>query len=203
VATRNEGKLKEFRELLAGLPLKVLSAGEFPYIPEVEETGDTFADNARLKAETMARVTGLITVADDSGLEVDALQGLPGVRSARFAGEPKDDGRNNEKLLALLQGVPSEKRTARFRCVLAISVPGGETYLSEGTCEGHIGFSPRGIHGFGYDPLFVVPQFGRTFADLAPEEKNRISHRGVALKKAGEIVRRLVTPSENRIDVDR
>jgi XTP/dITP diphosphohydrolase len=197
-ATRNEGKLKEFRELLAGLPIRLLTVADFPGIPEVAENGNTFAENARLKAEAMAAETGLIAVADDSGLEVDALQGAPGVRSARFAGEPGDDRKNNEKLLELLRGVPPERRTARFRCLIAIAVPGEETYFSDGTCEGYIGLAPRGTNGFGYDPLFLVPEFDRTFAELDPEEKNRISHRGRALKQAQKILRELAGRQERR-----
>lgn len=191
VATRNEGKLNEFRDLLTGLPVQIFSAKDFPGVPEAEETGSTFAENARLKAEAAAAGSGKIAVADDSGLEVDALQGAPGVRSARFAGEPRDDRRNNEKLLELLRDVPPARRTARFRCVVAIAVPGGETFFTEGTCEGYIGLAPKGSKGFGYDPLFLVPGSNRTFAELEPEEKNRISHRGRALAAARIILQGL------------
>ncbi len=192
LATRNMGKLKEFRALLAPLPVEMLSLADFPALPEVEETGRTFAENASLKAVDTANRTGLLAIADDSGLEVDALGGAPGVLSARFAGEPKDDRRNNEKLLQLMADVTPGRRTARFRCTIAVVTPGGQCYLVDGTCEGEIGYEPRGINGFGYDPLFYLPAFGCTMAELAPEVKNTISHRAQAFRRAAEIICRLV-----------
>ncbi|MBO8141774.1 MAG: RdgB/HAM1 family non-canonical purine NTP pyrophosphatase [Firmicutes bacterium] len=170
--------------LLAGLPARVVDLSAFPGAPEVEETGSTFAENARLKAEAAARHTGLWAVADDSGLVVDALGGRPGVLSARFAGPGATDEANNRLLLELLASVPPERRTARFVCAIAIAAPGGRTWVDEGVCEGLVAMAPRGDGGFGYDPLFVVAGLGKTFAELSTGEKNRISHRAKALAKA-------------------
>ncbi|KJS18539.1 MAG: purine NTP phosphatase [Peptococcaceae bacterium BRH_c4b] len=188
LATRNRGKVNELAELLSPLGVEVLSLDNFPGVPEVEEDGDTFKANALKKALTVSLHTGEIALADDSGLEVDYLGGAPGVHSARFAGVGRDDLENNEKLLRLMKNVPPEKRTARFRCVVALATPEGRTFTTEGACEGIIGNSPRGGEGFGYDPLFVVPEFGKTFAELDMETKNRISHRGRAFSLATEII---------------
>ncbi|MGI6649219.1 MAG: XTP/dITP diphosphatase [Bacillota bacterium] len=184
VATKNQGKLREVKALLADYPLEVLSLKDFPDLPEIEETGSTFAENALIKATTVAKQTGLLTLGDDSGLEVDCLDGRPGVLSARFAGEPASDWRNNQKLLALMAGIAPEKRTARFRCVVAIVEPTGQSYLAEGTCEGQIGYAMVGDQGFGYDPLFIIPGSGLTLAQLNMASKNKISHRSQALKQA-------------------
>lgn len=192
LASNNSGKLKELRTLLSPLNIAVTSLADYPGMPETVEDGDTFADNAVKKAKEAAQYTGLIALADDSGLEVDYLNGKPGVLSARFAGEPKDDAANNQKLLTLMQGVPMEKRTARFRCVVAICTPQGETYISEGSCEGYILNELRGTGGFGYDPLFYVAEYKKTFAELDLATKNKISHRGKALKGAVEILKKLV-----------
>lgn len=181
---------------MAEFPVEVLSLADFSGSPEIEEDGATFAENALIKARAVAEHTGLVTVADDSGLEVDALSGAPGVLSARFAGEPKDDRRNNDKLLALLEGVDAENRGARFRCVIAIVTPGGKEYLSEGRCEGRIGFVPRGIHGFGYDPLFYLPEHGQTMAEIAPALKNRISHRARAFQEAVSVLESILFQGE-------
>lgn len=186
VATRNQKKLRELAALLADLPVEVVGLDRFPGTPEVEETGTTFAENARLKALAAARSTGQWAVADDSGLEVDALDGRPGVRSARFAGPGATDEANNALLLQLLRDVPPERRRGRFRCAIAIASPTGETWVDEGVCEGVIAEAPRGEGGFGYDPLFIVPELGRTFAELPAEEKNRISHRARALRLTRE-----------------
>jgi XTP/dITP diphosphohydrolase len=191
LATNNQGKVRELVKLLGDLPFNVLSLQDFPEIGEIEEDGETFADNALIKARTAAGISRLLTLADDSGLEVDALQGRPGVHSARFAGEPKDDNANNAKLLELLRDVPSEQRTARFKSVIAVVAPSGEEFLTEGACEGVIGFAPKGTEGFGYDPLFFVIEFDKTFSELTLEEKNSISHRGKALRAALEILRKL------------
>ncbi|MBE3586254.1 MAG: XTP/dITP diphosphatase [Thermoanaerobacter sp.] len=188
LATRNPGKVRELSQLLSPLGYEVLSLEHFPGVPEVVEDGATFKDNAVKKATAVARHTGQLALADDSGLEVDYLGGAPGVRSARFAGEGHDDRANNEKLLRLLAGVPPEKRTARFRCVVAVATPEGKVLTTEGTCEGIIAEEPRGEGGFGYDPLFYVPSCGKTFAELEPEVKNRISHRGRALALMKEIL---------------
>ncbi|MEW6541247.1 MAG: XTP/dITP diphosphatase [Bacillota bacterium] len=184
LATRNEGKVREMAALLAPLGVAVVSLSSFPEIEEIPEDGDTFEANALTKARVVAARTGQPALADDSGLEVDVLDGAPGVHSALFAGEPRDDGRNNEKLLRLLEGVPWDKRQARFRCVIALVTTEGIERLTEGTCEGFIGYGLRGTQGFGYDPLFYVPEYGMTFGELDLATKNRISHRGRALTKA-------------------
>ncbi|MCL6639374.1 MAG: XTP/dITP diphosphatase [Firmicutes bacterium] len=193
LATRNSGKVKEMADLLESLNIEVVSMDAYPDVPEVEEDGATFLENAVKKAKATAAATGEVALADDSGLEVDYLDGLPGVHSARFAGEPKDDRANNEKLLTLLEGVPPEKRAARFRCVIAVATPGGEVYTTEGTCEGIIIDEPRGDKGFGYDPLFYLPEFGKTFAELNLAVKNKISHRGKAVARALGIVAKLAS----------
>jgi len=182
ISTRNQHKLREIREILDLLDLEILSMDDFPELPEVVEDKDTFAGNAIKKAETQAALTGLWVLADDSGLEVDALGGEPGVYSARYAGEAADYAANNRKLLAELDGV--ENRTARFRCVIALARPGVETETVEGKCEGKIGFTLCGDNGFGYDPLFVPENYNLTFAELDADTKNCISHRGMALKAA-------------------
>ncbi|NMA67849.1 MAG: XTP/dITP diphosphatase [Desulfitobacterium sp.] len=196
LATQNLGKVKELQDLLVGEEIEVISLGDLEDWEEIEETGSTFAENASLKAKTAAQRTGLITLADDSGLEVDALNGAPGVNSARYAGTPKDDEKNNAKLLAELEGVPEEERTARFRCALAIALPSGEEYLTEGIVEGRILMEPRGREGFGYDPLFYLPDFGRTMAHLALSQKNKVSHRAQALRKAIPILQDLAARTE-------
>ncbi|MFZ5942762.1 MAG: XTP/dITP diphosphatase [Bacillota bacterium] len=189
IATGNRGKLREFSKLLEPLNVEVLSLDDFPEIGEIAETGSTFAENALIKARVTAQKTGILSISDDSGLEVDFLQGAPGVNSARFAGEPKDDHKNNRKLLKLLEGVPAEKRTARFKCIIAIVNPNGEEYTVEGSCEGLILEDEMGQGGFGYDPLFYIPSFKDTFAGLDMEIKNKISHRGKATEKAMEILK--------------
>jgi XTP/dITP diphosphohydrolase len=191
LATKNKGKIREFSRMFAGFEAEILTIADLPDLPDVVEDGDTFEANARKKAETISRVTGLPALADDSGLEVDALDGKPGVYSARFAGPNATDQENNEKLVSLLQNVPEEKRTCRFVSVLALAVPGEETLLVRGTCEGRIVLRARGENGFGYDPHFFLPEKGRTMAELAPEEKNSISHRGEAVRKLEAILRRV------------
>ncbi|MQL51124.1 XTP/dITP diphosphatase [Desulfofundulus thermobenzoicus] len=188
LATRNPGKVRELSQMLAPLGYEVVSLDRYPGVPEIVEDGATFKDNAVKKAATVARHTGRLALADDSGLEVDYLGGAPGVYSARFAGEGHNDRANNEKLLNLLSGVPAEKRSARFRCVVAVATPDGRVFTAEGTCEGVITTEPRGEGGFGYDPLFLVPEYGKTFGELEPAVKNRISHRGRALALAREIL---------------
>jgi XTP/dITP diphosphohydrolase len=182
LATRNAGKLREIRQMARLPTVDWHGLDEFGDVPEPAETGATFAENARLKALYYERHTGLCTLADDSGLEVDALGGAPGVLSARFAGWPRDDGANNRKLIALLAGVPLDRRTARFRCALALARGGRIVLESAGVFEGLICDEPRGTNGFGYDPHFLVPELGRTAAELPPEEKNARSHRGQALR---------------------
>lgn len=197
VATTNIGKLKEIESILAPLRLEIVPVSAYPGLPEIEEDGATFEENAVKKARLTAEATGEAALADDSGLEVDHLAGAPAVHSARFAGEPKSDAANNAKLLKLLEGVPWEKRTARFRCVVAVATPGGQVLTAEGMCEGYILSEPKGTGGFGYDPLFFVPEFGKTFAELSPKVKNRVSHRGAALEAIKEKLLRLFGEQEN------
>lgn len=186
LASRNKGKIRELRELLAesGIAAEVLSLADFPELPEIEEDGATFRENAVKKARIVAAATGLVTLADDSGLEVDALGGKPGVLSARFAGSHGNDSANNEFLLDRLQGITENHRTARFRCAIAITAPNGMTETCDGFCEGVIGFAPKGAGGFGYDPLFFIPEQGMTMAELPDGTKNRISHRAKAMQQA-------------------
>lgn len=183
ITTNNMGKAKEFEAMFAKKGMKIKTLHDFRDIPEVEETGTTFAENALLKAETIADRLQRMVLADDSGLKVDALDGQPGVYSARYAGEDKNDASNNAKLLHELGGLPKEKRTARFHCTLAVAAPGKNSLVVEGEVEGLILGVPRGENGFGYDPLFFVPELERTMAELESEEKNRVSHRAAALKK--------------------
>lgn len=192
IATRNKGKVKEFREMLEECPVEVKSLLDYPQCPEVVEDGGTFEENAIKKAEAVGDYTGEMVLADDSGLEVDYLEGKPGIYSARFAGEGAGDEDNNRKLLNLLKGVPPGKREAQFTCVIAISSPGRETVTVKGICRGVIAEAPRGEMGFGYDPLFLVPEYGKTFSELEPDIKNKISHRGKAMEKAGSVLKELL-----------
>jgi XTP/dITP diphosphohydrolase len=195
VATNNPGKLKEFKHLFAGVPAaQVVSPNDIEIWVEVAETGETFEENALLKARALyaalpqeARDAGWYVLGDDSGLEVDALGGAPGVHSNRWAGPNTTAGDRNRMLLERLEGVPDEERTARFRCVIALIGPGGREQIVEGTVEGHIAHEPKGSGGFGYDPLFKLPN-GRRMAELTPDEKNVLSHRGVAGAKAAKLV---------------
>ena len=184
LATRNPGKVREIRALLSHLPLDIGSLQDLPDPPKMVEDGNTFAENARKKAETLFRFTGGMVLADDSGLEVDILQGEPGVFSARYAGEGATDAGNNAKLLDKLTGVSMHKRTARFCCAIAVAIPGSKIQVVEGYVRGLIAEEPRGDQGFGYDPLFLVPAYDKTFAQLSPEIKNGISHRARALARA-------------------
>jgi len=191
LATQNLGKVRELRDLLMDEEIEVLSLQDIPDWEDVEENGVTFAENAALKAREAVRRTGLIALADDSGLEVDTLEGAPGVYSARYAGEPKDDERNIDKLLQLLETIPEDKRTARFRCALVMATPFGEEYLTEGAVEGRILTQRRGLDGFGYDPVFYLPEFARTMAELTLAEKNKLSHRAQAFRQVIPILRNL------------
>lgn len=182
VASHNQNKIREIAELTAALGIRVLSPKDLGGGPSVEENGQTFRENAEKKALALAAFAAEWVLADDSGLEVDALGGAPGVHSARFAGEPPCDRRNNAKLLRELAGLQLEQRGAQFRCVLALASPQGDLHFSEGVCRGLIGLEPRGRGGFGYDPLFLLPEYGRTFAELAPQLKNKISHRALAMQ---------------------
>ncbi len=188
IATHNPGKVKEYQELLAGLPLELTYPAQEGLDIEVAETGESFAENAILKAAAYARASGLLTLADDSGLEVDALGGEPGIRSARYAGRGASDEDRYRLLLEKLRDVPWEERTARFRCVIAVATPAGQIHTAEGTCKGIIAFEPRGEHGFGYDPVFYLAEYGKTLAELPPETKNKTSHRARAAQGVREIL---------------
>ena len=202
LATANPKKFLELRALLRVPGVRLRSLRDVPAMPPIRERGRTFRANATLKATTVARATGGLAMADDSGLEVDALGGAPGVRSARFAGRHGHDAANNAKLLRLLAGVPSRRRRARFRCVLVLAGPKQVMAVTEGAISGRIATAPRGRRGFGYDPIFLVPGLGKTTAQLAPALKNRISHRARAARRmqrvlAG-IVRRYRSDSSSR-----
>ncbi|MFN8486955.1 MAG: XTP/dITP diphosphatase [Caldilineaceae bacterium] len=188
IATHNPGKIREYQTLLADLPLTVTSLKAEGITEDVKETGATFAENACLKAESYARMTGLWTWADDSGLEVDALDRRPGVYSARYAGPGATDQERYQKLLQELHQRPDAPRTARFRCVVALAIPGEQTATVEGTVEGLITNQPSGANGFGYDPVFLLPDRGVTMAELPAEVKNEISHRGQAAQKAKQLL---------------
>lgn len=183
IATKNPGKAMEFEHIFSSRGIKVRTLLDFPEIPDVDETGSTFEENAILKAEAVAQALGKMVIGDDSGLIVDALEGRPGIYSARYAGEPKNDENNTDKVLSELKGLPEEKRSARFYCALAVAIPGQETRTVSGTCEGRILEERRGSNGFGYDPVFYVPEKGLAMAELSSDEKNKISHRANALKK--------------------
>ncbi len=197
IATHNAGKVEEYRQLLADLPLTISSLDDEGISVDVEETGVTFSENAVLKARAYAEMTGLWTWADDSGLEVDALDGRPGVYSARYAGPGASAAERNAKLVGELQALSATDRTARFRCVVALCLPGAGTerasdeliLTTEGSVDGIIVDVPRGDYGFGYDPIFFLPQFDRTMAELAPDAKNEISHRGHAAREAKTLLR--------------
>jgi len=185
LATTNKGKLKEFKELLKDFPVEIQSLADFGPIPAVIEDGATFDDNAYKKAHFTAKVLGLPCIADDSGLAVEALDGAPGVYSARYAGDNASDAENTAKLLKDMEGKANRK--AAFHCVISIAVPSGPALTYEGTCEGELLATPRGEDGFGYDPIFFYPELGKTFAELSMEEKNKVSHRGRAMAEmAGE-----------------
>lgn len=201
LASRNAKKVAELADILDGLGVRVVPVSEFPDAPDPEETEDTFAGNAALKAEAVRDAVGLPAIADDSGLVVDALDGMPGVHSARFAALYADeteraelpdgsaDERNNALLLRRMEGVPDERRAARYVCVIALAAPDRETVFFEGSCEGRLLRAPRGTGGFGYDPLVESVDLERSFAEAAPEEKARVSHRGAALRAFADALR--------------
>jgi XTP/dITP diphosphohydrolase len=188
LATKNPGKIREILEICDDWPVEWVTADGASW-PDVEETGDTYVDNALLKAREVGRVLGVPAVADDSGIEVDALDGAPGVRSARFAGEHATDEQNLALLLSRVAGVSDADRTARYRCAAVCAWPDGREVVVQEACEGRITLSPRGSGGFGYDPAFVAEGYDVTMAELSPDEKNRISHRGKALRALGERLR--------------
>ncbi|HOP07995.1 MAG TPA: XTP/dITP diphosphatase [candidate division Zixibacteria bacterium] len=189
LATNNSDKIREIKELLKGLPVNVKTKDDFEYFPDVEETGETLEENALLKANAIHKLTGMVALADDSGLEVDYLDGAPGVYSSRYAGEGCTYADNNRKLLAALAGVPQAQRGARFRCVIAIVWEDGTNNLAEGSAEGYITEEVGGREGFGYDPVFFYPHTGQRFSEMTLEEKNGVSHRGLALKGAAYLIR--------------
>jgi XTP/dITP diphosphohydrolase len=181
-ATKNKGKLMEISEILIDFPFNILSMEEVGITKDIEEYGSTFEENALIKAREIFEMTKEMVMADDSGLEVDFLNGAPGIYSSRFAGEGASDKEKNKKLLSLLENVPFEKRTARFVCVVAVIMPDGSHFVVRGPCEGYIGLEEIGNNGFGYDPLFFIKEYNKTTAQMLPEEKHKISHRGRALK---------------------
>ncbi len=197
IATKNRGKIQEMHSLFKRyLPhiqnIELLALSEFPELPEIEETGSSFYENAKIKALAAANFSGLLTIGDDSGLEVDALDNAPGIFSARFAGEKASDEANNQLLLKKLKKYSRESRSARFVCSLAIALPENFIGAFEGICNGIISTSPRGGNGFGYDPLFIRSDLGKSFAELSSEIKNRISHRARAFEKAAVVVERYI-----------
>lgn len=188
LATKNKGKVKELEELLSDLNIHILPLSDFPQVGDIEERGKTFEANALIKAREAARMTGYVAMADDSGLAVDALDGRPGVFSARYAGEGAGDEANNQKLIEDLKDVPHDKRSAAFVCCMAVADPSGNSITASGKCEGIIRDIPLGDGGFGYDPLFYVEEYGYTMAELSPEIKNKISHRGRAVAELKKIL---------------
>lgn len=193
VASKNPGKVREIREILALPGVSLACLADFPGLPDCEESGDTFAANARVKSEFYSRLTGLPTLGDDSGLEVDALGGDPGVRSARYAGPGASDAERITKLLSELAARPGATRTARFVCAVSLAEDGQEVFSARGTCEGVITESPRGCNGFGYDPVFQVDGKRSTYAELPESDKNALSHRGLALARLRDYL--LTVPS--------
>ncbi|MCJ7646010.1 XTP/dITP diphosphatase [bacterium] len=191
LATRNRDKIREIKKILNDTNARFLSLEDFPGCPEVVEDGETLEANAKKKALVVSQYTKKLSLAEDTGLEVDALGGAPGVRSARFADDNATYENNNRKLLKLMEKLPLEERRAKFRCVAALARPDGEVVSCEGVCEGRIAFEMKGKSGFGYDPLFIVPEYGKTFAELGEDIKNRISHRAQALAKIKEITNKL------------
>ena len=188
-ATNNQDKMKEIHAIMADFPVQIVSLKEAGIHADVDENGTSFEENAAIKAEAICRLTGHVTIADDSGLEIDALGGEPGIYSARYMGEDTSYRIKNANLIERLAGVPDEKRTARFVCAVAAAFPDAPTQIVRGTIEGRIGYEEAGENGFGYDPIFYVPEYGCTTAQMPPEEKNKISHRGRALKKISPILK--------------
>lgn len=191
LATHNPGKVREILELVRDLPLRVYALDAFPQIADLYEDGLTYTENAISKALTVARLTRRVTIADDSGIEIDALQGGPGPQSRRFLGEGASDAQRNARILKMVAQVAPPARTARYRAVVAVAAPDGTVRTFEGTCEGELATAPRGAHGFGYDPIFIVPAYGKTMAQLPPAVKNRISHRARAVTAARPYLRQL------------
>jgi XTP/dITP diphosphohydrolase len=188
LATNNKGKVREYLSLLKGIPYQIITLAGLGVTAEISETGGSFEENATLKATSLAKQSGFISLADDSGLEVDALGGMPGSLSHRYAGKNATDADRIDYLLTKLKNVPEKERTAQFRCIIAIATPDGKVELCSGICRGVITAAPRGNQGFGYDPIFYLPELGKTMAELTLEEKNRVSHRARAAEKARELL---------------
>jgi len=197
LATKNRAKAREYSLLLEGIPYQIVTLADLNIDLVVSETGRTLEENASIKARAYATESNLLALADDSGLEVDALGGEPGVLSARYAGEGVSDRERIEFLLRRLEGIPWERRAARFVCVIAIASPEGQLELCRGECDGIIAFEPKGQSGFGYDPVFYLPELGRTMAELSIEEKNEISHRGRAARKARQLLSSTFQPDKS------
>lgn len=189
-ATGNEHKMVEIREILGELPVEILSMKDVGIKADIVENGNTFEENALIKAKEVCKLAGEMVLADDSGLEIDYLNGEPGIYSARYMGEDTSYHIKNQNLIDRLEGVPDEKRTARFVCAIAAAFPDGRSFVVRGTIEGIIGYEERGANGFGYDPIFYLPERGVSTAEIPPEEKNSISHRGNALRKMKELLER-------------
>lgn len=189
IATKNQGKLREIKELLKDLPLEIASLADYTDMPEIVEDGTTFRANAIKKALTISQYTGTLVLGEDSGLEVEALGFKPGIYSARFAGEAADNRKNNRKLLKELRGVTLKHRRARYRCVAALTDGKKLIGTVSGSCEGHIALKSKGHNGFGYDPLFLVPEYNKTFGELPPEVKESLSHRSKAMKKIKKLLK--------------
>lgn len=187
-ATGNEHKMVEIREILGELPVEILSMKDVGIKADIVENGNTFEENALIKAKEVCKLAGEMVLADDSGLEIDYLNGEPGIYSARYMGEDTSYHIKNQNLIDRLEGVPDEKRTARFVCAIAAAFPDGRSFVVRGTIEGIIGYEERGTNGFGYDPIFYLPEYGCTTAELDPEKKNELSHRGKALRLMREII---------------
>lgn len=198
LATHNPAKVREILELVRDLPLRVYALDAFPQIADLPEDGLTYTENAISKALTVARLTRRVTIADDSGIEIDALQGAPGPQSRRFLGDGASDAQRNVRILKMVAGVAPPARTARYRAVVAVATSDGTVRTFEGTCEGELATAPRGAHGFGYDPIFVVPAYGKTMAQLPPAVKNRISHRARAVTAARPYLRQLAEALHHR-----
>ena len=193
IASNNQGKVEEIKKFYKELGITFFSLKDFPNLPEINEKFKTYRKNALEKAKKISGITKMIALADDSGLEVDALGGKPGIHSARFGGGKISDKEKNQLILDMLKDVPEPLRTARFVCIIAIAIPDGETYTVRGVCEGVITQKPAGYSGFGYDPIFFLPEYNMTFAEMDRNLKNRISHRGKALKEAKKILTALTS----------
>jgi len=200
IASKNRPKIDEIKEILSGLPVRLITFEELDKWPEVDEAGSSYLENALAKARAFVEVTGKAALADDSGIEVDALDGAPGIRSARLAGLGATDEENNRKLISLLSGVPPEKRAARYRCVAVVSFPDGREIVGTGSCEGRIATEAKGSGGFGYDPWFIPEGESRTMAEISPQEKHAISHRGEALRSLADQLRDLLSADQRRAE---